>query len=235
MSDTHHILLDDRPCIQFRSNVVAGSSYNLHTTLECCMVGLRPYKCRKERVMNIDDAVGISVYHFLGNDLHITCQYNEVHLVLGKQFHFFLFLLFFCLLSNRKQMKRYAEAFCYMLQIWMIAYYKRYLHIPFTCRIARQQIEQTVRHLRHENSHTRFDIRKIKAKTHSVLLRIQCFKIVLYLLLRNQKAFQFPLDTHEKNILHMVYILIQIDNITFVYRYKICYFCQNSRLIGTVK
>lgn len=30
----------------------------------------------------------------------------------------------------------------------------------------------------------------------------------------------------------MVYILIQIDNITFIHRYKVCYFCQYAWLSG---
>ena len=53
--------------------------------------------------------------------------------------------------------------------------------------------------------------------------------------MRNQEIFQFPLDTHEKDILYVVYILIQIDNITLVHRYKVRYFRQDARFVGTVK
>ena len=34
---------------------------------------------------------------------------------------------------------------------------------------------------------------------------------------------------------HVVYILIQIDNISFVYRNKVCHFRKDSRFVGTVQ
>ena len=33
----------------------------------------------------------------------------------------------------------------------------------------------------------------------------------------------------------MVYILIQIDNITFIHRYKVCYFCQYAWFVRAVQ
>ena len=158
MRDAHHILFDNWPGIQFRSNIVTGSANNLYATLKCRMIGFRTYKCRKERVVYIDNTVGISIYHLLGNNLHITRQHYEVHFMLGKQFHFFLFLFLLCLLSNRKKMERYAKTLRYMLQVGMITYYKRYFYIPLPCRIARQQIKEAMRHFRHKDSHTRFGI-----------------------------------------------------------------------------
>ena len=39
-------------------------------------------ECRKERVMDIDYPIGISVYHLLGNDLHVARQHYESYLML---------------------------------------------------------------------------------------------------------------------------------------------------------
>lgn len=59
-----------------------------------------------------------------------------------QQFHFFFLLFFFSLLCNREQIERYSETFSNMLQVGMVAYNKRNLDIPLSCRIACQQIEQ---------------------------------------------------------------------------------------------
>ena len=101
--------------------------------------------------------------------------------------------------------------------------------------IASQHIKKTMRQLRNENCHTRFYIRKIKAEIHFVLLAVKCSEIIFNLFLGNQQVFQFPFNTHEEDVLYMIYILIQIDNISFVYRNKVCHFCKDSRFVGTVQ
>ena len=80
--NTHHILLYDGTGIQLCGNIVAGSSNNLHSRFKRSMLGLRSHKCRKERVMNVDYPIGISVYHLLGNDLHVARQHYESYLML---------------------------------------------------------------------------------------------------------------------------------------------------------
>ncbi len=82
LCNTHHILLYDGTGIQLCGNIVAGSSNNLHSTFKRSMIGLRSHKCRKERVMNVDYPIGISVYHLLGNDLHVARQHYESYLML---------------------------------------------------------------------------------------------------------------------------------------------------------
>lgn len=63
MSDTNHILFNDRSCIQFCCYIMTGSTNDLHTTLKCCMIRFCSHKCRKERVMNIDNPIGICINH----------------------------------------------------------------------------------------------------------------------------------------------------------------------------
>ena len=120
-------------------------------------------------------------------------------------------------------MERNTETLGHVLQIGMIAYNKRYLHIPLTSGVTRQQVEQAMGHLWNKDSHTRFCIGEIETEIHLIFLCIQSGKIILNLFLRHQKIFQFPFNTHKKDILYMVYILIQIDNITFIHRYKVCF------------
>ena len=54
MSDTHHVLFDNRTCVQFGRYIMTGCTDNLHPSLESGMVRLRTYERRKERVVNID-------------------------------------------------------------------------------------------------------------------------------------------------------------------------------------
>ena len=155
--------------------------------------------------------------------------------MLGKQFHLLTLLFFFRLLCDRKQIERNSEPLCYMLQIRMVTYNKRYFYIPFSGCISCQYIEKTMWQLGNENSHTWFYIREIKAKIHFIFLPVESSEIIFNFLLRNQKVFQFPFNTHKEYVLYMVYILIQIDNISFVYRNKVCHFRKDSRFVGTVQ
>ena len=224
MSDTHYILFDNRTCIQLCRYVMACCTNNLHTSLEGGVIWFRTDERRKERMMNIDYLIRISINHLFGNHLHIACQYDKCNFMFGKQFHLFALLFFFRLLGDREQIERNSETFCYVLQIRMITYNKRYLYIPLSCRIPGQHIEKTVRQLGYENSHTWFYIREIKTKIHFIFLPVECSEIIFNFFLWNQKIFQFPFNTHEEDVLYMIYILIQIDNISFVYRNKVCHF-----------
>ena len=90
-------------------------------------------------------------------------------------------------------------------------------------------------HLGHKDSHTRFHVREVEAEVHLILLRIERGKVVVNLLLRHQEVGQFPFYTHKEDVLHMVHILVQVDDITFVHRDKICHFCQDARTVGAVE
>ena len=123
-------------------------------------------------MMDIDNLIWIRIDHLFGNHLHITCQHDECNFMFGKQFHFFAFLFFFGLLGDGEQIERNTETLCHVLQVRMVAYNKRYLHVPLSCRVASQHIEQAMRHFRNEYSHTRFHIREIKTEIHFILLPI---------------------------------------------------------------
>ena len=63
MRDTYDILLDDRAGIQLGRNVMTGSTDDLHAPLKSRMIRFCPHESRKERVMDIYDAVRILVNH----------------------------------------------------------------------------------------------------------------------------------------------------------------------------
>ena len=123
---------------------------DFHSSFKSCMIRLGPNECRKERVVYVDDAVGICFNHLFGDHLHIACQHNEVDVVFGQQLHFSLFLFHLVFFGNGEEIERNAEAFCHMLQVGMVAYNQWYFHIPFSGGVACQHVEQAMGQLGHK-------------------------------------------------------------------------------------
>ena len=217
------------------SVVVAGCTDNLHAALEGCVIGLGSYECGQEGVVYVDDAVGVGIDHPFGNHLHVACQHDEVHVVLGQQLHLQPFLLLLCLLGDGEEVEGDAEPLGHVLQVGVVADDERNLHVPFAGCVACQQVEQAVRHFGDEDGHPRFLVREVEAEAHVVLLCIECGEVVVNLLLWNQEILQFPLDAHEEDVLHMVYVLVQVDNVPLVHRNKVRHLRQYARFVGAVE
>ena len=60
--DVDGALLDDRPFIQVRGDVVAGRADDFDAASIGRMIGLGTGKGRQKRMMNVDDPVGIIIY-----------------------------------------------------------------------------------------------------------------------------------------------------------------------------
>ena len=76
---------------------------------------------------------------------------------------------------------------------------------------------------------------KIEMKLHLIFACIKGFKIFSNLVSRNSEIFQLPFNSHEKNVFHVIHVLIQIDNVPFINGDKVGNFCQNARLVRTMK
>ena len=122
-----------------------------------------------------------------------------------------------------------------MFQFGVIADNQRDLYVPLSGRVAGEHIVQAVRHFRNEDRHLRLRARKIEPEGHLVFLRIERIKIVLDLLFRNQKTVQIPAYTHEKHVFGMVYVLVEVNDIAFVYRDKVRNFCQNTLFVRAIQ
>ena len=148
------------------------SSDQLHSPLKSRMIRLSSHKCREKRMMNIYDLIGIMHYKIRRNDLHISCQYDKIYIILFQQFQLFCFLFDLIVLIDRKYMIIYIKSFSYTFQIRMVTDNDRNLHIPLSGCISRQYIIQTMRHLRYKYGHTRLAITKIEIKTHIIFLSV---------------------------------------------------------------
>ena len=95
-----------------------------YSSFKRCMIRFCTNERREERVVYVDDTVGVCFNHLFGNHLHIACQYNEIDVMLFQQLHS-AFPVPFVLFGNREEIEWYTEAFCYMLQIGMVTYNQR--------------------------------------------------------------------------------------------------------------
>src|SRR5262249_36399488 len=93
-----HVLLDDRPFVERRRHVMAGSTNQFHAARKCLMVWFRTHKCQSERIMNIYHAQQIMTVELRPEDLHIAREHHQIyilpdqiqHLPLGFAFVFWV-------------------------------------------------------------------------------------------------------------------------------------------------
>src|SRR2546423_11824425 len=77
----NNILLNDWPIVEHLGDVVTGGANQLHTALECLMVRPRADKCRKKRVLNVDNPLWKPVDKVVVKNMHLACQYLEIRLL----------------------------------------------------------------------------------------------------------------------------------------------------------
>ena len=75
-------------------------------------------------------------------------------------------------------------------------------------------------HFRHEDRHPRALVAVIQAELHLVALCIERRDVVVKLVARNEESFELPFYSHEKHALHLVHILVEIDDVSLIIRNK---------------
>src|SRR5207244_10559672 len=85
VGDAHDILLNDGTVIEDFGDVMAGGADELYASLKCLVVRLGAYEGRQERVVDVDDAVRVPVDEFLGKDLHVASEHDQVRTVLSEE------------------------------------------------------------------------------------------------------------------------------------------------------
>ena len=237
MSDSHHILLDNRSGIQFGSHIMTCGTDDLHTSFPCLMIGLGTDECRKERMMYINNVVGITGNHIVGDNLHVSCQYDECDFLLLQQFH--LLLLHFSLVGvvffDRPHVIWNVKLLSHVSQVLVIADDAWYIYIKFPSLVSCEKVVETVAHLAHEDSHARLDIIKIKIGCHIVSLGIESVDVFLYLFPWDEELVEFPFYSHEKHTVLAVNILVEIDDVAQIIRYEFGYLRDDALLVRTVQ
>ena len=98
-----------------------------------------------------------------------------------------------------------------------------------------QQIVQAMTHLRHEDGHPRTLVAVVEREFHLIALGVERSDVVVKLVARDEEALQFPFDAHEEHAFHLVHILIQVDDVSFVIRDKFRHFRDDTLLIRAVQ
>ena len=237
MGNAGNILLDDWTGIQLGCNIVAGGTDNLHAALVSLMIGLGTDKGRQERVVDVNDMMRILGYHLVADNLHVAGQHDKRDILFLQQLH--LGLLYLLLVAvvflNAPHVVRYAKLLGYVAQILVVGYDTRNVAVKLASLPTCQQVVQAVTHLTNEDSHTWTLIAEVQAEFHLVTLRIKGGDVLVNLVARNHKSFQFPLNTHKKHAVHLINILIQVNDISLIIGDKLSYFRNNALLIGAVE
>ena len=79
-------------------------------------------------------------------------------------------------------------------------------------------------HLAHEDGHSRTFVAVIQREFHLISLGIERHDVVVELVAGDKESLQLPFYAHKKHALHLIYILIEVDNVAFVVGYKLGHF-----------
>ena len=237
MRYAHHVLLYDRTCVELGSNVVARSTYNLHTPLVCLVIWLGTYKGRQERVVDIDYAVRETLYHLLRDNLHIACQHYEVNVFLLHQFQLSLLYLLLVrpILVYRPYIIRYAKLLSHIAQVLVVAHYAGDVALQFTSLVASQQVVEAMAHLAHEECHSRTLVAEVQLKLHLITLTVESLYVFLQFLVGNGEIIQLPLHSHEETVVHRVHILVEINDVTIIIGDETCHLRYDALLVRTMQ
>jgi len=85
MRNAGDALLDDWSVVEDFGDIVSGSPDELHAAIKGLLVGLGADKGGQERVVNIDDLLGILVNELAGKHLHVAGQHDQFNVVIAKQ------------------------------------------------------------------------------------------------------------------------------------------------------
>lgn len=232
--DSSDVLLDNRTCIEFGGDVVACCADKFYAAFVGLVVGLGADESRKERVVDVDDAVGIARNEVFREHLHISSQDDEVDVVAFEQFEFFGFLFGFVVFSDGYNFERNVELFAYNREVGVVADDKRNFDVPFAGGVACQQVVDAVRHLRDEDSHALNAFGKADVERHVVALGVERVEVVADFLFGDDKVVEFPLDAHIENPVVAVDVLVEIYDVAAVFVDETGDNGNDARLVGTV-
>ncbi len=153
--DADDILLDDGAVVEDFGDVVAGCADQLYSTLEGLMVRARSDEGGQERVVNVDDALRITVDEIVGKNLHVASEDHEIGFVCFDQrvdLLFCLLLVFFC---DRDDVVRDFVEVGDGLVVGVVGNDQRDVAGEFAALMTVEKIDEAVIVLRDQDDHAR--------------------------------------------------------------------------------
>src|SRR5690554_3592126 len=126
-----YVLFNDRAGIQFLRYIVARGPDDLYAPPKCGMIGLGARKGGKERMMDVDDFIGITINYARGYYLHIPGQHDKVDPVFPQKGQLLAFGGRPVFLGYGNMEKRNVKLLGNILQIRMIAQDERNIYRQF--------------------------------------------------------------------------------------------------------
>ena len=128
-----------------------------------------------------------------------------------------------------------AKLLGHIAQILVVADDAGDINLKFACLPAGQQVVETVAHLGNEDSHTGTLVAIVERELHLIALGIERGDIVVDLVARNEEAVQLPLNAHEEHAFNLIYVLIEVHNVTLVVCDEFRYLCDDALLVGAMQ
>ena len=128
-----------------------------------------------------------------------------------------------------------AKLLSYIAQILVIRHDAGNVAIELSCLPTGQQVIQAMAHLRNENGHARTLVAIIERELHLIALSIERGDVIVEFVAGNQKTVQFPFYAHKEHAVLFVNILVKVDDVSFIIRYKFSHFRYDALLVRTVK
>jgi hypothetical protein len=232
VADANDILFDDRPFIEIRRDIVTGRANEFHTSLIRLRVGIRADKGREERMMNIDDLIGIMRNKRFRQYLHVAREHDEIDLQRCQQFQLSRFLCLLRIPCNGKDMVGYPVPFGQRAQSFMIAHDDDEIGGQLAQMVAVEKIGQAVVELRDKKRHPRTLIGKSEFPIHAQRVG-ERLEVMLDLILRETARREIPLHALKKSTGLKVYVLIGMKNVPVVAKNEIRNLIDQSFLILT--
>ena len=143
MIDTHHVLLDDRPVVEFLGDVVRGRPDEFHAALLGAPVRRGADERGQERVVDVDQRAADVRQEVVREDLHVARQHDQIG-VAAQQIEQALFGIRAIVFRRGDMNERHAERPDLFGELRMVRDHHRHRHVQLTAAVAPQQIEQAV-------------------------------------------------------------------------------------------
>ena len=234
--DAHDVLFNDGAGIKLRRDVVARGADDLHAACEGLMVRFCADKCRQEGVVDVDDVVRKFRDHVVADDLHVARKDDEGDAFAAKKIHFgFLdFGLVRMILVDRPDVVGNVELIRDVAQILVVTDDAGNFDVPFSGAVACEKVVEAVAHFAHKDGHARRFVAEIEIVRHLIALGIERPDDIMQFFAGNEEVFQLPFDAHEKHIVEMIDILVEIHDVALVVRDKTRDLRNDARRIGAM-
>ena len=233
VGDARYVLLDDGARVEVGGHVVRGRADEFDATCVGGVVGFCAHECGQERVVDVDDFVGVRLNHILRNYLHITCKDDEINVVFAQKLHFLSLLFRLVFLVDVEDVVGDAKPLCGGAEVFVVADNQRDVNSPLARNVPRKHIVEAVRHFGDKNRHPRLAVGEVNLELHLMFLRVEGLEVLFDFLGRDEKLVEAPFHPHKEDFLGVIDVLVEIYDVAVVVRDEIGQLGDEPRLVGT--